>query len=109
MVKKTLAGDLLRKIGGELVPLGDIIGPEQLIEADPDVIFLIVSENAYDQAEQIKERLMSQPALRNLHAFQTGRVHIVPLYYVYSSATRTYDGILLFTRALYPDLYEEGI
>lgn len=103
--EKTLAADILRHVGGELIPLGRYIGAEEIVEADPDVLFLIVSEGRYRESAAIKKALVEDRALQDVSAIRTGRVYVLPLYIVYASATRTEDGIRAMAAGLYPDLY----
>ena len=104
--ENSLAGDILRHVNGELVALGSSASYEQLIEADPEVIFLVVSESMYRYADEIAADMLANPALQGVAAIRGRRIYVIPLYMVYSSATRTYDGICRMAGGLYPDLYE---
>ena len=105
--KDTLAADILRHVNGEPLSYERYIGFEQVVDANPEVIFLIVSENRYSEAEAIKTEFMDDPAFQDVQAVQNSRVYVLPLYMVYSSATRTYDGIHAMAHGLHPELYEE--
>ncbi len=102
----TLAADILRHVNGEPLSYDRYIGFEQVVEANPNVVFLIVSENRYKEAEAIRQDFLEDPAFQDVRAVQEGRVYVLPLYLVYASATRTYDGIRAMAQGLYPDLYE---
>lgn len=105
--EKTLAGDILTHVGGEiLAPGAGQISIEQLIEMDPDAIFVVVIESAYGHEEDILGRLYSNEALRTLRAVRDRRIYAVPLYAVYSSGVRTLDGIQIMAKGLYPELYD---
>lgn len=107
--KKTLAGDILRKVGGKLLlPDARQISIEQLIELDPDAIFVVVIESDYGRENEILGRLYHNEALRTMKAVQEGRIYAVPLYAVYSSGVRTLDGIQCMAKGLYPELYENS-
>ena len=105
--KDTLAGDILMHVCGELIDTGRTISYEQIIEENPDVIFLVVSENKYASADLEARTFMEKAALQSVAAVQNKRIYVTPLFMVYSSAVRTYDGICLMARGLYPDLKEE--
>ena len=105
--KDTLAADILRHVNGEPLSYERYIGFEQVVDANPEVIFLIVSENRYLEAEAIKKDFMDDPAFQDVQAVQNSRVYVLPLYMVYASATRTYDGIRAMAYGLHPELYEE--
>ena len=103
----TLAADILRHVNGDPLSYERYIGFEQVVDANPEVIFLIVSEDRYREAETIKAEFMDDPAFQDIQAVQNNRVYVLPLYMVYASATRTYDGIHAMAHGLHPELYEE--
>lgn len=105
--KNTLAGDILGRVNGQLIDTGGTISYEQMIDANPEVIFLVVSEESYASAGNLVQRFYDNPALQDISAVRNQRIYITPLFMVYSSATRTHDGIRLMARGLYPDLYKE--
>ena len=104
----SLAGDILRALHAENLGADGLnLSLEQIIEMDPDAIFLVVVESDYDRAAEIKARFCDTPALRGLSCIRAGRVDTLPLYTVYSAGTRTYDGIRIIAAGLYPSLYKE--
>ena len=106
--KDTLAGDMLRALGAEhLAADGQSLSMEELIELNPDALFLIVIEDDYGNEDAITARLYKNPALRSLSCVQGNRIYTVPLYAVYSAGIRTYDGITIFAHGLYPEIYGE--
>lgn len=107
--EKTLAGDIVRKMGGELLgPELTSISKEQIIEMDPDAVFIVVIESAYGSEEQILDQFREEKALRELRCVKEGRVYALPLYAVYSAGVRTYDGIQIIGKGLYPGMEEGG-
>jgi len=106
--KNTLAADILERVRGELVDTGRTISYEQIIDEDPEVIFFVVSEHHYASAQNRMKAFMEKPSMKSVSAVRNRRVYIVPLFMVYNSATRTYDGICLMSRGLYPELQEEA-
>lgn len=105
--RNTLAGDILAKVNGDIIDIGATINYEQLIAENPEVIFLIVSENDYRNASVITQQIYENPALQDIIAVREHRIYTLPLFMVYSSAVRTYDGIREMAQDLYPELYEE--
>ena len=106
--EETLAGDILRRMNGELLASGQQqISKEQIIEMDPDAIFVILIEGDYDHPKQKLDMLYHEQALRDVRCIREKRVYPLPLYSVYSSGIRTLDGIRYIGKGLYPDLYKE--
>ena len=105
--QKTLAGDMLRALGAEhLAADGQSLSMEELIDLDPDALFLVVVESAYGSEDALRAKIYDNPALQGLSCVKEHRVYTVPLYAVYSAGIRTYDGITIFAHGLYPELYD---
>ncbi len=101
----TLAGNILTAMGGELLGEGlDKISKEQLIEMDPDALFLVICENAYDRMDLFTDRLYQDKALQGLRCVKEKRIYPLPLYAIYSAGVRTYDGIEIIGKGLYPEV-----
>ena len=106
--ERSLAGDIVHELHGELLAAKDRnIGIEQVVELDPDVIFVVVIESHYGHEQDMVDRVTQHKALKNLRCVKEGRVLPLPLYAIYSSGVRTYDGIKIIANGLYPDLYKE--
>ncbi len=104
--KDTLAGNILTSMGGELLaPEEQSLSKEQVIEMNPDAVFLVVSERGYTQADQTIERWCSEKAFQELDCVKNKRVYALPLYAIYSAGVRTLDGIQIIGKGLYPELY----
>ena len=102
----TLAGDMMRALGADhLAAEGQSLSMEELIELNPDAIFLIVIEDDYGSEDAVTARLYNNPALHSLSCVEQHRIYTVPLYAVYSAGIRTYDGITIFAHGLYPEIY----
>lgn len=105
----TLGGDVVTKLGGQLVN-GDSpsFGKEDLLKANPSVIFVVYMPYAGDDAEKVKQEnldsILKDEALASLDAVKNGRVVPIILSEMYASATRTKDGIVSFAKGLYPDI-----
>ena len=105
----SLAGDMVTQLGGELVkPEGGEMGKEDLVAADPDVIFVVYMAYAGDDPEEVKATQLAaiqvDPALASLSAVQNGRVQLIMLGDMYASGPRTIDGIRAFAQGMYPEL-----
>lgn len=95
-----LVGDMVKEMGGELMDLPSDIGAEDLINADPDVLFIIGND------EKVAD-FMADESYVSLSAVQNGRVAALDLSDVYTSGVRTIRGLNAIGKALYPDMYTE--
>ena len=102
--ERSLAGNILTSMGGVLMG-ADLQGvsKEQILEMDPDAIFVIVIERNYGDEKQILDHIYKEKALQNLRCVKERHVYPLPLYAVYSAGVRTYDGIQIIGKGLYPD------
>ncbi len=105
---KTLAGDIVHKLRGNLL-LGDArtISMEQIIDLNPDNIFVVITERYHGYEQMHVDKILHNKALQNLDCIKNKRVFPLPLYAIYASGIRSYDGIQILARGLYPELYEE--
>lgn len=106
---KTLAGDMVTALGGELAnPDASNVGKEDLLSADPDVIFVVYMAYSGDDPETVKESQLAvitgDPALATLSAVQNARVHLIMLGDMYASGPRTSDGLETLAQGMYPGL-----
>lgn len=105
----TLGGDMVSQLGGNLLN-SDVnsLGKEDLIAANPDVIFVVYMPYAGDDPEEVKQThlnyILGDEALASLDAVKNNRVVPIMLSEMYASATRTQDGIETIAKGLYPDL-----
>ena len=100
---KTLAGDMVTKLGAELLnPEGGNIGAEDLIKLNPDCIFVSYMDRGNENVpvEEIN-KILENPAFACLSAVKNKRVYSIPLGDMYSSGIRTIDGINTFANGLY--------
>ena len=105
----TLAGDMVTQLGGVLVqPEGSEMGKENLVTADPDVIFVVyMAYSGEDPDSVIASQLAAitqDPALASLSAVRQGRVYPIMLGDVYAAGPRVMDGIQVIAAGLYGDL-----
>ena len=105
----SLAGDMLTQLGGVLAnPDATGTGKEDVIAANPDVIFVVYMPYAGDDPEQVRQEklnvILEDEAYASLDAVKNGRVVPIMLSEMYASATRTKDGIVTFAKGLYPEI-----
>lgn len=105
----SLGGDMVTKLGAQLAnPDAKTVGKEDIIAANPDVIFVVYMPYASDDPETVKETQLAtirdDEALQSLNAVKNGRIVPIMLSEMYASATRTQDGIEHFAAGLYPEL-----
>ena len=101
---KTLAGDIVEKLNGKLLPSESNIGKENLLEANPDVIFVVILENQYQELNQVFATVKNDPALQSLSSIKNNRIYPLPLYLIYCSGIRSSDAIREISKGLYPEL-----
>ena len=105
----SLGGDMVTKLGATLAnPDASAVGKEDIIAANPDVIFVVYMPYAGDDPQSVLESQMAviqdDEALQSLDAVKNGRVYPIMLSEMYASATRTQDGVETFAKGLYPDV-----
>lgn len=105
----SLAGDMVVQLGGTLVkPQGNEISKEELIAANPDVIFVVYMAYAGDNPETVMQQQMAaiqeDSALASLSAVKNNRIELVMLGDVYAAGPRTIDGINTIAKGMYPNL-----
>lgn len=105
----SLAGDMVVQLGGTLVkPEGGEMSKEELVQADPDVIFVIYMAYSGDDPETVVAEQLGaitrDPALASLSAVAADRVKPVMLGDVYAAGPRTVDGIRTIAAGMYPDM-----
>ena len=105
----SLGGDMLTKLGGVLAnPDASSVGKEDVIAANPDVIFVVYMPYSGDDPEQVKQEklnaILEDEAYASLNAVKSKRVVPIMLSEMYASATRTKDGIVTFAKGLYPEI-----
>ncbi|MDR0561392.1 MAG: ABC transporter substrate-binding protein [Spirochaetaceae bacterium] len=93
-----LAGDIVRQLGASPMPSPErFIGKEDLINADPEVIFVEYMPRPGDGGDAVKDvqlaKLLDDPALASLQAVRNKRVYPIMLGDIYAPAVRAGDGI----------------
>ena len=105
----SIAGDMVTQLGASLAnPDASTVGKEDIVAADPDVIFVVYMPYTGDDPETVKQenldKILEDEAFQSLSAVKNDRVVPIMLSEMYASATRTQDGIETIARGLYPDL-----
>ncbi|MBO3443566.1 ABC transporter substrate-binding protein [Clostridium sp. CCUG 7971] len=102
----SLGGDMVKKLGADLLnPQGKKINEEDLINLNPDSIFVVYMDRSDENVpKQEVNKILENKALKSLNAVKNKRVYAIPLGDMYSSGIRTIDGINTFAKGLYPDL-----
>ena len=105
----SIAGDMVTQLGASLAnPDASTVGKEDILAADPDVIFVVYMPYTGDDPETVKQenldKILEDEAFQSLSAVKNDRVVPIMLSEMYASATRTQDGIETIAKGLYPDL-----
>lgn len=105
----SLGGDMLTKLGGTLLNSDkSSLGKEDIISANPDVIFVVYMPYSGDDAKKVQEEklnvILNDKSLASLDAVKNKRIVPIKLSEMYASATRTNDGIKTIAKGLYPSL-----
>ena len=104
-----LAGDICVQLGARVPHTNQVIGYEDLLAEDPDVLFVVKSGGDPEAAADVFRHMK---ALRHLKCVENHRVYGIALNYTYNSAVKTKAGIEKFARGLYPELFandEDGV
>lgn len=106
--KNNLAGDMVTKMGGELMETGPKISAEDLVTLNPDVIFTVHMEGYGEGAgSKALAEIIDNPVYGSLNAVKNKKVFPLRLSEVYTSGIRTIDGLNAIGEALYPELYKK--
>mgnify|MGYP000845018843 CR=1 FL=1 len=97
---KNAFGDLQPPEGGSQLPFS----MEQLVEKDPDILFLTTMVMRGKEQAAFKDNLMGHPSWRALKAVREGRVYFLPQKYFLISPGVEYPKALQFmAQQLYPE------
>ena len=99
--------EVVTALGGELaMPEADSISKEDLVAADPEVIFVVYMAYAGDDPQSVMDQQLSliqdDPALQSRQAVKNGKVHLIMLGDMYASGPRTLDGLKTLAQGMYP-------
>lgn len=100
----SIGGDVASQVGADLVfDKNSTVGAEDVINANPDVIFTIYYGDAIAKDEAIK-RLTENESIQSVNAIKNSKVYAINLSEVYASGVRTADAIDSIIKGIYPDL-----
>jgi len=89
-------------VGGE----GAVFTRESILETDPEVFLLPTwNYNGRSDAEALKRKILSDPALAGVRAVKNGRLVYVPDRCRYVTSQHAADSIEILAKAVYPDLF----
>lgn len=98
---RDLVGDMVRRLGGRIAIQSRRLSPEEVIAADPDVIF-VTYFGAADRPRA--EQFFRNIRFNSLKAVKNDRIYLLPFSHMYTSAIKTVDGLRTIKKGLYPDL-----
>ena len=106
-----LAGDIVSSLGLNVMTSAERnMGKEDLIAADPDVIFLEYMPRPGKALEAYQEEILAaildEPAYANMTAVLNGNVHVIMLGDIYAPAVRTGDGIRTIAEGVFPGIFD---
>lgn len=96
-----IIGDMVRQMGGIMPVKERKLSGEQLIEYNPDVIF--VDYFMEDQKNAI-QKFFEAPEFSSVKAIRNHRIYLIPFDYMYAPGVNTINGIRIVRDGLYPDL-----
>lgn len=96
-----IVGDMVQQLGGIMPVTSKRVGYEDLIDEDPDVIF--VNYFNEEQKQKIAE-FFKNPEFSSMKAVQKHRIYPFPFECMYTPEIKTIDGIRIVRDGLYPDL-----
>ena len=96
-----VVGDMITRLGGEVVEISPWTSKEEILMTDPDVIFLLYKKNT---GITIRERFMQDRVYKGLRAVKNKRVYTLPMTYVLNNSWKIKDGLELIAHGLYPHM-----
>lgn len=99
--KTKIIGDMATKIGAEVSENPPVIGFENIIKENPDILFLICSHVDYGVCVK---KIWNNKALQKLNCVKNKKVFTIPLRFTYAPQVRTEDGIKYLAERMYPNV-----
>lgn len=93
-----LVGDMVTRIGGKVAETPAVIGFENVVKENPDVLFVVCSHADYGECIT---KLTENPALQNLPCIKNKRTYSIPLRFTYGTGCRTEDGLRFLAERMY--------
>ena len=102
-----LGGNMVEALGGVLAdPDASEFGKEDLVNLDPDVIFVVYMARTETVEAEMMAMVLEDPAFADLSAVTNARVYPIMLGDMYASTVRSIDGIRTLAAGMYPALYQ---
>ncbi len=105
---ETLGGDIAIKLGAQLAITEKAIGKEDIILANPEIIFVVYMPYDGENPDEVIAKQMSyfteDPAFASIDAVVNKNLVPLMLGDMYASGPRTLDGIHTIAKGLYPEL-----
>lgn len=95
--------DLIRIAGGRNLATGPVMTPEQITQANPDIIIVPLTDWTLDTYEGL--RYAREPWMQNLTAVKTGNVYAVGYDVVGRPGPRLGSAAEIMARTIHPDLF----
>ena len=102
--KTKLVGDMVLKLGGTIPETQPILGEEDLLQENPDIIFVVCSDG---DRGKCMEFFLRKPQFRTINAIKRKKVYSIELESMYGAGLRVKDGLERIGLALYPEFEEE--
>ena len=106
-----LAGDIAEHLKVDVMKSPErYVGKEDLIAADPDVMFIEYMPRPEGGGDEVKNeelaKFLDDPALASMSAIKNGRVYPIMLGDIYAPAVRTGDGIRTIAGGVFPGIFD---
>ncbi|MDR2460045.1 MAG: ABC transporter substrate-binding protein [Deltaproteobacteria bacterium] len=97
----SLPGDIVKKAGGVLLTTPRYISYEELLQLNPDVMFIVRLDSKFKETEN---SILQKKVLRNLNCVKNKRIYALSIHWLYNSSVSSIDGIQAVIKGLYGEL-----
>lgn len=99
--KTKLAGQIITRLGGVVPVTAPMIGKEDIIEENPDILFVVCSDGSHGESMRF---FTDDPIFREMECIKNSEIYSIELESIYSPGIRIKDGIERIGLGMYPDL-----
>ena len=96
-----LIGNMVEKISGRVSETPSVIGFENIIQENPDILFVVCSHADYGVCIN---KILQNKALAKLDCLKNKHVYSIPLRFTYGASCRAEDGIKFLAARMYPEI-----
>jgi len=96
----TLVGNIVERLGSKMVDVGQTISFEDIVAANPDVLFVVYNSNS----DNDKKSMVNNRLLASVSAVKNKKVYLITQIYTGNSGVRTLEAIKFISKRLYPEL-----